>query len=66
MSSPFHIDRHPEYPEVFALSYRHGDTDVVTRFGIDDLRDLSAQCRDALASYEKLKQAGFPGYFVPQ
>ncbi|MEE8725156.1 MAG: hypothetical protein SOH95_00060 [Bifidobacterium crudilactis] len=66
MASRFRIDRHPDYPEVFALTYQHADTSMAVRFGLEDLKALSAQCSDALASYERLKASGFPGYFVPQ
>lgn len=57
---------HPDCPDVFAITLHSGDVRTICVIGLKELERLRAQCSDALASYERLKGAGFPGYLSPQ
>lgn len=54
------------YPEVFTVDVTTGDVRVALVLTLEQLRAFKGQMNDAIAEYERLAKADFPGYWVPQ
>lgn len=66
MPTKTNVTMNRSYPEVFTVEVSTGDIRQAMVLTLDQLKAFKAQVSDAIAEYERLAKADFPGYWVPQ